>query len=342
MHNKYFVFDGRAGAPESVWVVTGSWNPTLPGTQDDYQNVIEFQDVALANAYTLECNEMWGSNTDVPNAGNSRFGARKLDNTPHRFVIGGRNVESYFSPSDRATSKIVSAIDGAQHSVGFTLLTLTRTEIASSILARKNAGKKVRGQLDNGTDQGSQYNFLLSNGVDIHLKTGGPGLLHHKYGIIDAENPVWNGLTITGSHNWTSAAENSNNENMVIVHDANITNQYLQEFAARYYQFGGLDSILVGVDQVDNQIPTSFSLLQNYPNPFNPTTRIQYALPSAQRVLLKVYDILGREVATLVNEQQNPGSYRVELNAGGLASGVYFYRLEAGKFVEQRKMLLLK
>lgn len=340
-HNKFFVFDGRGGAPESVWVWTGSWNPTDPGTNSDYQNAIEIQDPALANAFTLEFNEMWGSSTQVPNAGNSRFGARKSDNTPHRFVIGGKDVECYFSPSDRASSKIVNAINGAQHSVSFALLTLTRAEIATAILNKHQAGRDVRGLADNNTDQGSQYNYLLTNGVDMHLNNGS-GLLHHKYGIIDAENPFWNSITITGSHNWTSSAENSNNENMLIVHDGNIANQYLQEFAARYYQFGGTDTILVSVEQSSSEVPSAFALSQNYPNPFNPSTTVSFAIPNVSFVVLKVYNLLGQEVATLVNDKLNAGTYTAQFNAAGLSSGVYFYRLEAGKFVEQRKMLLLK
>lgn len=341
MHNKFFVIDARGGAPDSIWVVAGSWNPTDTGTNSDYQDIVEMQDPALANAYTMEFNEMWGSTTDVPNAANSRFGARKLDNTPHRFVIGGKSIESYFSPSDRVTSKILSAINGAEYSVGFQLLTLTRSDIASALVAKKNAGKRVRGDLDNGTDTGSQYDYLVANSIDVRLKTGS-GLLHHKYGIIDAENPFWNPITITGSHNWSSSAENSNNENTLIIRDGDITNQFLQEFAARYYQFGGIDSIRVGVEQIGTGIPDQFSLSQNYPNPFNPTTKIQYNLPTAQDVLLNVYNILGQHVARLVNERQTAGSYSVELFAGNLASGVYVYELKAGNYRQQRKMLLLK
>ncbi|MFN0156673.1 MAG: phospholipase D-like domain-containing protein [Bacteroidota bacterium] len=340
-HNKFFVVDARGGAPESVWVFMGSWNPTQPGTFDDYQNVVEVQDVALANAYNREFNEMWGSDNDTPNASASRFGARKSDNTPHRFVIAGKEVESYFSPSDRVTSRMVSAINAAEHSVAFALLTITRQDLGTAILGRKTAGKKVRGLVDNNTDTGSQYNFLLSSGVDMHLKAG-PGLLHHKYGIIDAEDPNWNAITITGSHNWSNSAENANNENTLIIRDGNITNQFLQEFAARYYQFGGTDTIFVGVEEVGGEVPTAFSLSQNYPNPFNPSTVFNYQLATSNVVSLKVYDILGREVATLVDGKQNAGNYRVEFNAAGLSSGVYFYRLEAGSFVEQKKMILMK
>jgi phosphatidylserine/phosphatidylglycerophosphate/cardiolipin synthase-like enzyme len=342
MHNKYFVFDGRGGAPESVWVWTGSWNPTDPGTNNDFQNSIEIQDLALARAYTMEFNEMWGSDTETPNATNSRFGAHKTDNTPHHFVVGNRSMECYFSPSDRTTSHIVSVLNGAQHSIGFQLLTLTRSEIGTALVNQKLAGKKVRGDLDNGSDQGTQYPYLIANGVDVRLKTGASGLLHHKYGIVDAEDPNWNSATITGSHNWTSAAENTNNENCLFVFDGNIANQYLQEFAARYYQFGGTDSVRVGVEQIASTIPQTYTLSQNYPNPFNPVTKIEYAIPATQHVVLKMYDVLGREVQTLVNAQQAPGVYRVDVNGAGFASGVYFYRLEAGSFVQLRKMMLLK
>lgn len=344
MHNKTFVIDGRGGAPESTWVWTGSWNPTDPGTSADYQNAIEIQDAALANAYTMEFNEMWGSAGDVPVAANSRFGARKLDDTPHRFVIGGRRVELYFSPSDGTNGKIIGEINRAAHSVGFQLLTLTRSDIANALIARRNAGRRVRGDLDNGTDAGSQYNYLVSNGIDVRLRTG-PGLLHHKYGIIDAEYPYWNSVTITGSHNWSSSAENTNNENTLIIRDGNITNQYLQEFAARYYQFGGNDSIRVSVEEVSGEIPERFALQQNYPNPFNPSTEITFSVPSGgarHGVSLRVYDVLGREVATLVNEPLKAGTYKVEWNAIGVSSGVYYYRLNAGSFSDVKRMIVVK
>ncbi len=83
-------------------------------------------------------------------------------------------------------------------------------------------------------------------------------------------------------------------------------------------------------------------LENNYPNPFNPTTEIRYQIPKVSHVTLKVFDILGREVATLVNEQKSPGTYTVRWDASGVASGIYFYRMQAGMFVETKKMLLVR
>ncbi len=104
----------------------------------------------------------------------------------------------------------------------------------------------------------------------------------------------------------------------------------------------------------ENNLPTKFSLSQNYPNPFNPSTKIKYSIPGAPLsfeeglvVRLIIYDVLGNEVATLVNEEQSPGEYEVEFSVGqesipALPSGIYFYTLKAGEFVQTKKMVLLK
>jgi len=107
------------------------------------------------------------------------------------------------------------------------------------------------------------------------------------------------------------------------------------------------------VQQIGNEIPEKFVLSQNYPNPFNPTTTIKYSIPENYRdsdihrndsriIKLKIYDVLGREIKTLVNEKQNPGNYQVQFNASGLPSGVYIYRIEAGNFNQSKKMMLLR
>lgn len=88
--------------------------------------------------------------------------------------------------------------------------------------------------------------------------------------------------------------------------------------------------------------PTEFALEQNYPNPFNPSTQIQFTIGSNQFVQLKVYGLLGKEIATLVNEYRNAGSYKVDFDASNLSSGIYLYKLQAGEFVQSKKMLLMK
>jgi hypothetical protein len=92
----------------------------------------------------------------------------------------------------------------------------------------------------------------------------------------------------------------------------------------------------------DGDLIYTFSLEQNYPNPFNPATTVKYQIPESDLVNLKVFDVLGNEVATLVNEKQPAGSYEVEFSASELASGIYLYKLVSGSFVETKKMILLK
>jgi hypothetical protein len=104
------------------------------------------------------------------------------------------------------------------------------------------------------------------------------------------------------------------------------------------------NSILVGVDNSNNKIivPTEYILEQNYPNPFNPTTTIKYSIPHASKIKIQIYDILGREVATVINEMKSAGTYTATFNAANMSSGVYFYRLQAGSFTETKKLLLLR
>jgi hypothetical protein len=108
--------------------------------------------------------------------------------------------------------------------------------------------------------------------------------------------------------------------------------------------FSVVQAVVTGVagPEPDNGKPGEFSLSQNYPNPFNPSTTIRYTVPQSGAVSLKLFDVLGREVATLVNGNQDAGSFVVQLDARHLASGLYVYRLEAGSFTAVRKMMLMK
>ena len=99
---------------------------------------------------------------------------------------------------------------------------------------------------------------------------------------------------------------------------------------------------LTGTGNFGNKIPMDYSLSQNYPNPFNPVTKINYSIPKSSLTKLRVYDLLGREVATLVNDMKQPGMYSVDFDGTNFSSGVYFYKLEAGTFTEVKRMIMIK
>ena len=95
-------------------------------------------------------------------------------------------------------------------------------------------------------------------------------------------------------------------------------------------------------EEQTNELPSEFLLSQNFPNPFNPSTKIKYSIPQSSNVVIKVFDVLGNEIETLVNEEKSAGTYEINWYAEQLPSGVYFYQLKAGSFVEIKKMVLLR
>lgn len=105
---------------------------------------------------------------------------------------------------------------------------------------------------------------------------------------------------------------------------------------------GDRNSKPTGIEYDDLKMPTTYSLAQNYPNPFNPTTTISFALPVSGKVILEVYDVTGKTVATLIDSEINAGQHSVEVNATRLSSGIYFYRIRANQFTATRKFVLMK
>ncbi|MBC8044888.1 MAG: T9SS type A sorting domain-containing protein [Rhizobacter sp.] len=346
-HNKFFIFDARNTSLETDdWVWTGSLNITDSngGTAGD-QNVIEIQNASLAKVYQTEFEEMFGSTGDVANSANAKFSTAKSDNTPHRVFTNAGLIESYFAPSDGTTGKIIDAVGTASSSIYFALLNFTRDEISAVVIAQKNAGVVVRGVIEDETVTGSDFTTMVSAGVDVRAAAG--TYVHHKFAIMDAGVDASDPQVLTGSQNWSSSSTTMDDENMIIVHNARVASLYLQGFSARYKESGGTGTLAAPKENATT--PSAFALQQNYPNPFNPATVVSYQLPAASDVRLKVYDVLGREVATLVNAKQTAGTYKVSFNATRLSSGVYFYRLTAGSsdgrsgsFVQTKKMLLVK
>ncbi|MEW6193779.1 MAG: YCF48-related protein [Bacteroidota bacterium] len=142
---------------------------------------------------------------------------------------------------------------------------------------------------------------------------------------------------------WTNKVDYSVHDSLTSVNDIAVSpSGYVTVCANNSIIYS--NSPLTGVENENNEIPLMFSLEQNYPNPFNPSTTIGYKLQAPSYVTLKVYDVLGREVATLINEFQNPGNYNLKLSANNyqLSTGVYFYQLKAGSMVQTKKMIYLK
>ncbi|MDO8550808.1 MAG: phospholipase D-like domain-containing protein [Ignavibacteria bacterium] len=352
MHNKFFIFDARDTIETNDWVWTGSWNVT--STELGWKNnVLEINDPTLASAYMIEFEEMWGSNTEIPNPSNAKFGFNKIDNTPHNFNIDGKEIQLYFSPSDGTTNKINTQISFANNNIYLALYVITRDDIRDAIIAQTNLGMdNLRGIVEQTNSQGTEFFTLQTYGE--MLENPSP-TLHHKYAIMDASYSESAPTTITGSHNWSTAAEEDNDENTVIIRDVYIANQYMQEFKKRYNEAGGTGTFIIPVVGVEDDYEInefSYQLYQNYPNPFNPVTTIRFEIPYPEYVELTLYDILGRKVRTLFEGEVPAGIISVDFsakggsasggNADGLASGVYIYRLQAGDFIASKKLMLMK
>ena len=145
-----------------------------------------------------------------------------------------------------------------------------------------------------------------------------------------------------GSSQWTLLGEMNGTNGSTYAYQTKISSNGDIYYLSNTALFKINSNLTAVKDGNINTVPTDFSLSQNYPNPFNPTTTIKYSIPTAGLVSLKIYDLLGKEVATLVNTTKSVGNHRVLFNSNNLASGLYFYRLRTGNSVMTKKLILLK
>lgn len=224
MHDKFAVIDG-------VWVWTGSWNLTENGTYRNDNNAVLITSDALAENYTTEFEEMVAM----------QFGPDSPRNTPNPHLIitagadGGTRrrveVENYFSPDDGAADEIIAEIEAARERIRFLAFVFTSDEIADAMLERAEAGVVVQGVMESRTIDGQydEYGRLQSAVHDV-LLDGNPYTMHHKVIIIDDET------VITGSYNFSRSAEAYNDENVLIIHDADVARLFVEEFGRVYEQ----------------------------------------------------------------------------------------------------------
>ncbi|MBP7272466.1 MAG: T9SS type A sorting domain-containing protein [Saprospiraceae bacterium] len=334
MHNKFYVIDANS---VGAWVMMGSLNMTDVNVGSDYNNMVFIQDQSLAKAYQLEFEEMWGSSTATPGIFASRFGSTKTDNTPHRFNINGIVMESYFSPSDATTNHIVNAVESADSDLQFGLLTFTMNSLGTAVVDASNADVNVRGLIDNINDQGSEFPYLTDNGIDVREHTP-TGSLHHKYAIIDATNDNSDPTVVTGSHNWSNAAETVNDENTLIIHNKDIANIFLQEFEARWCEVTGGANCTTATNYV--QEIDGFSV-QLSPNPAATTINAQFTLATQQNVLVNIFTLDGKRLqATLLPNIQ--GETVRQIDVSSLAVGQYIVSFSVNGKATARQLSVVR
>jgi hypothetical protein len=197
------------------------------------------------------------------------------------------------------------------------------------ILNTNNGGVSWNTQLDN-AEINEIYFFDAKNGVAV----GSKGCLMPNYGYL---NYGFIMRTIDGGENW--ALDSLRNVELNKMYFIDMNNGWIVGGGGLIMKISMDD--LSSISKEDYIRVSEYHLSQNYPNPFNPSTTIEFDLPKASDVRIEVYNIAGQKIQTLLNERMPAGSHRVEFDASGFASGIYYYRVEAGGFVEVKKMILV-
>ncbi|MNU50416.1 Phospholipase D precursor [compost metagenome] len=318
MHNKFVIMDANATNPNLPVVWTGSTNFTLGQLVEDANNVIIFQDQSLARGYKMEFDEMWGdtSQTAPANVSLSKFGQFKTDNTPHEYVIGGKRVESYFSPSDQVNTQILNTISTADNDLYFAVMVITRSDLAYAMRDRiQQQSLTAKGMIDDAATSSTPYG-ILSPPMGQNIAVNGHNwIFHHKYLIVDASNTASDPTVLTGSHNWSNGADQKNDENTVIVHDASMANQYYQEFMGRWCERNGGNCAL-GLNEL-----TGEQEIRVYPNP-NKGSFVLHATGDGSLAELRLTDIAGKQVY-LTKTATVQGENTFNITTSSLKQGIY-------------------
>ena len=325
MHNKFVVIDANSTNPNLPMVWTGSTNWTGAQLSTDRNNVVTVQDQSLARVYTLEFEEMWGSSTATP--GTSLFGSRKTDNTPHYLLIGGRPVESWFSPTDNVNSRLIETARTADFDLHVLSMLVTRADIGRAIadqVTQRGIGACSDG-LTNDTSGVAGFVFRTIRGglgTRFLLKRTG-GIMHHKTLIVDAGAAQSDPTVFVGSHNWTASADTENDENTLVIHDARVTNQYYQEYAARIAaENQGITACRLVLATRNGTVQAS--TLQVYPNPTRGSFQVRLAGTSARTATIVLRDATGRVVLT---QTQPLTGNDLAIDATALKPGLYMVQV---------------
>lgn len=316
--------------------------------------------------YDTDGNLQWANRYNGTNSGGDAATCVKVDNSGNVYVTGysdgGSTSDDYatIKYSSSGAQQWVKRFDGLSHQGDFaTALALDqsgniyvtgKSTYFSGTLADSNfATIKYNSNGDmlwlasyagaNNSSDVSRGIVVDNSGNIIVTGSSGDGFQNDyvtiKYN--QAGSQIWMGsYNGTGSGNDYSSSLASDNSGNIYVTGRSMGSLTDFDYATIKY------SILTGINPGSGQIPDRFALYQNYPNPFNPVTKIKFSIANASDVNIKVYDILGNEASTIVNNFYEPGNYNVSFDGSNLASGIYYYKIIAGSFSDTKKMILIK
>lgn len=325
MHNKFILIDTDSDDPNAPIVWTGSTNFSDGQLNRDPNEVIIIQDQSLARGYQLEFEELLGG----------RFGSNKRELKPSEYIVGGKRVEAYFSPSQDVRTELFRTIETADSELYTANLIITRNNIAFALLDEAAEGVYVAGITDDdgnpfGEDDDDYPYQILVDGLPAgqYFSDEMSYIFHYKYMIVDAHDLGSDPLVWTGSYNWTNSAQFRNDENVVVVHDATIANLYYQSFA---YNFKNLGGTLLFTNIEEHQTPFQLSV---YPNPAHDFIAVDFAAEQPTAIAINIVNITGQTVYTKTISQVQQDRFTIDTS--NLPSGTYFVKVN-----QQTKKLVI-
>ena len=206
----------------------------------------------------------------------------------------------------------------------FALLAFTRDEIAEAMLEVNSIFVNMNGIMEQANNQGSEFEPLNAGNIPVYSHEGIANTIHHKYCIIDHSQPASDPMVITGSHNWSSTAENINDENTLIIHDARLANLFYQEYKKR------LDEVTVNIDEVSAGID-----MKVYPNPAQNVLNLQLNELAQENMLISLSDLSGKVVG-----QWNMNSNFLQIETAAFSRGMYILSIQSTMGIKSAKIQL--
>lgn len=336
MHNKFVLIDPASRI--NSWVFTATANFTEANLNRDPNVFIAIQDQALARAYLVEFEEMWGSANATPGL-NPRFGAAKTINTPRQFMIGGTLVELFFSPTDGTNAELISLMNDCQNNIRVATTVIANDNLANTLIDNSRRGWHVRGIIDNNDDLATRYdlvNRLMTKAQDslyLYERLGSGRVLHSKYLIVDGNAPSSNPAVAVGSHNWSTNSDSRNDENMLVFHSYDVSRIFLKEFAQRFAEVAGTaDAFLLSAEEELQE-----ASLNVFPNPANDRLHLLFQGTHSDQLYLKV---IGMDGTTQFERAYTDIAHGISILTDQWPVGVYTLEIRTDKFRTLRKVVI--